>query len=242
MLGLLEAAALGEALATTGLTPPVPASGAARRPARMYRRGQFGLRSHCNRQAGYKPCAAHAWRGRARLAQGTNLAAGTQCRKVVCRSALPMTKIGRHPGSESAFAPPAPHYSHLIDRTKRARKRESGSGPCAARLAIVSPDGSPRAALVLETVRVWALIREFRVVTAFASLDEALFEQKPGRPSHLRWPVDTSKLALSRSGLHLAESQRKHSGRTMASVGSRWRCDGTCGGLHQWLRWAAVDR
>ncbi|KAH8125861.1 hypothetical protein LI328DRAFT_124463 [Trichoderma asperelloides] len=146
------------------------------------------------------------------------------------------------PGSESAFAPPAPHYSHLIDRTKRARKRESGSGPCAAKLAIVSLDGSPRAALVLDTVRVWALIREFRVVTAFASLDEALFEQKPGRPSHLRWPVDTSKLALSRSGLHLAESQRKHSGRTMASVGSRWRCDGTCGGLHQWLRWAPVDR
>lgn len=74
-------------------------------------------------------------------------------------------------------------------------------------------NGSP-----LDTVRVRALIREPRLVTAFASHDEALFEQKPGRPSHLRWSVDTSKLALSRSGIHLAESQRKHSGQSVA----RW--------------------
>lgn len=119
MLGLLEAAALGEALATTGLTPPVPASGAARRPARMYRRGQFGLRSHCNRQAGYKPCAAHAWRGRARLAQGTNLAAGTQCRKVVCRSALPMTKIGRQSQPSKAI---------FFFFPKQARRFKAGFG------------------------------------------------------------------------------------------------------------------
>lgn len=120
MLGLLEAAALGEApQATTGLTPPVPASGAARRarrPARMYRRGQFGLRSHSKRQAGYKPCAAHAWRGRARLAQGTNLAAGTQCRKVVCRNALPMTKIGRQCQGQFFFFP------------KQARRFKAGFG------------------------------------------------------------------------------------------------------------------
>lgn len=48
--------------------------------------------------------------------------------------------------------------------------------------------------------------------------------------------LDTSKLALSRSGLHLAESQRTHSGQSEA----RWTCDGTYSGLHQWLRWAAV--
>lgn len=50
--------------------------------------------------------------------------------------------------------------------------------------------------------------------------------------------LDTSKLALSRSGLHLAESQRTHSGRSEA----RWTCDGTYSGLRQWLRWAAVGR
>ncbi|KAL9470846.1 hypothetical protein ACSS6W_008787 [Trichoderma asperelloides] len=203
MLGLLEAAALGEApQATTGLTPPVPASGAARR-------------------GGLRACTG-----------ADNLGS------VPTASARPGT-------SPALLMPGAAERGLRKARTWRpalSAARESGSGPCAAKLAIVSLDGPPRAALVLDTVRVWALIREFRVVTAFASLDEALFEQKPGRPSHLRWPVDTSKLALSRSGLHLAESQRKHSGRTMASVGSRWRCDGTCGGLHQWLRWAPVDR
>lgn len=71
---------------------------------------------------------------------------------------------------------------------------------------------------MLDTVRVRALIRESRVVPAFASLDEALFEQNLVPPSQVRWPVDTSKLALSRNGLHLAESQRQHSGQSVA----RW--------------------
>lgn len=46
---------------------------------------------------------------------------------------------------------------------------------------------------------------ESQLATALSHLaaDEGLFEQKPGCPSHVRWTLDTSKLALSRSGIHL---------------------------------------
>lgn len=69
-------------------------------------------------------------------------------------------------------------------------------------------------------------VRKRRLRWSQRSPDEALFErkdEKPGHPSHLRWSLDTSKLALSRNRIHRVCGggllQRGSSGQRLAFSG-----------------------
>ncbi|EHK42235.1 hypothetical protein TRIATDRAFT_84020 [Trichoderma atroviride IMI 206040] len=219
----------------------VPASGPAK-VCGMYLRGQFGLRSHRSCQAGTRPdreaCARHQLGGRHSVPQG-----GVQ-KVLPTTKSVPLGSVKM----ERIFFPPKRARrarSNSVDATRdtllalinpheyctgRNEKPESDAEPqqlwslggqadrvCATQLAIIRLD---------ETLTYWILS-----VSGHSYENLAWSQRSPPSTRHYSSKtrsLDTSKLALSRSGLHLAESQRTHSGRSEAPVDLRWN-----------LQWAA---